>query len=159
MVSLEERSELLLNDGSGIFTLGPEDSPLRRAEGIDVPAGASFVDFDRDGLLDLYVPLHNYTQSSGSIVFMQSRLYRGDGTGYFTDVTADVGMTTRDWRSISDLNTGLAHTRSWGALACDLDGDGTPELLAASYGRSPNHLWEGMRGEDGVVTYANRSVA
>jgi hypothetical protein len=152
-----EHSEIMLNDGHGAFTFGPETSDIRAIGRIDTVAGASFVDFDRDGNLDLWLPQHNYDTAS-SIVPQQDRLYAGDGTGGFTDVTAIVGLETKPWTSIADLNAGLAHTRAWGALACDLDGDGTTELLAPSYGRSPNHLWQGKR-VGGQVQYANRSVA
>ncbi|MEC9073045.1 MAG: CRTAC1 family protein, partial [Myxococcota bacterium] len=51
------------------------------------------------------------------------------------------------------------HSWAWSAVACDLNGDGTPELLAASYGRAPNLLWQGARQGDGSVQYLNRSVS
>jgi hypothetical protein len=56
------------------------------------------------------------------------------------------------------LNDGRAHSRAWGAAACDLNDDGVPELLVPSYGRSPNHLWQARVDGDGV-SYENRSVA
>ncbi|MAT23438.1 MAG: hypothetical protein CMN29_00480 [Sandaracinus sp.] len=153
-----ERSEILLNDGSGVFALGPE-SDVRSPDRVDVPAGASFVDVDRDGVVDLWVPQHNFAPSEGRIFFMEDRLYLGDGAGGFRVVTEEAGLLTDDWTDIDTLNAGEARTRAWAALARDLDGDGTPELLAASYGRSPNHLWRGVRGEDGAVSFVNESVA
>ncbi len=155
-ISMGERSEIMLNDGAGGFTLGPE-SEVQSPGRITSPAGASFIDFDRDGLLDLWVPHHNFSQSSGAIVFMQDRLYRGDGTGAFVEVTDSVGLATTDWGRIADLNGALSHTRAWGSAACDLNGDGDAELLAPSYGRSPNHLWQATRGGD-TVSFINRSV-
>lgn len=152
-----ELSEIVLNDGDGTFTLGPIDSAIRHAEDIDVPAGASFVDVDHDGDLDLWVPQHNTSTSSG-IGLRQDRLWVGDGTGRFEDATLAMGLTTEDWLDQNDLNMGLAHTRAWSANACDLNGDGFAELLASSYGRSPNHLWQARPAADGV-TYENRSVA
>jgi enediyne biosynthesis protein E4 len=152
-----QTSEIMLNDGTGVFTLGPELSDVRAVGRIDTVAGASFADVDRDGKLDLWIPQHNYDTQS-SIVPQQDRLYRGQGTGAFTDITTQSGLETKPWSSIADLNAGLSHTRAWGALACDLDGDGTPELLAPSYGRSPNHLWQSARAGTNV-TYTNRSVA
>ncbi|MEZ4365830.1 MAG: CRTAC1 family protein [Kofleriaceae bacterium] len=153
-----QTSELMLNDGTGHFTLAPEGSALRAVGRVDMPAGASFTDVDRDGNLDLWVPQHNDTSAGGSITLLQSRLYRGDGAGGFSDDTTARGLTARPWNSTADLNAGLAHVRAWGANACDLNGDGTPELLASSYGRSPDHLWQGV-GSGADVSFTNRSVA
>ena len=150
--TMGETAEILLNDGTGVFALGPDSSELRSVGRVNVPAGASFTDVDRDGVVDLWIPQHNW--GSSTIVFMQDRLYRGDGTGAFTEITESVGLETLNWRGADEINQGLAHTRAWGSLARDLDGDGNPELLVPSYGRSPNHLW---RGEDGG-TFVNASV-
>lgn len=154
--SLGETSEVLLNQGDGTFDLTNVSNPVRRAGEIDTPASASFVDFDRDGFVDLWVPQHGH--ASDTFNFAQDRLWKGDGTGSFVDVTDSVGLTTKDWVEIADINEGLAHSRAWSGVACDLNGDGLPELLAASYGRAPNHLWQAVRREDGSVGYINRSV-
>jgi hypothetical protein len=147
-----ETSEIMLNDGDGTFSLGPEASALR-IETADVPAAGVFVDYDRDGLVDLWVPQNSYNSMP-----LQDRLYRGDGTGAFAEVTEAVGLKTKPWSSIDDLNQALAHTNGWSGLACDLDGDGNPELLSASYGRAPNHLWRAT-GPAGGFGYVNHSIA
>lgn len=146
--SIDETSEILLNDGSGGFSLATEDSDLRM-ERSDTPYGASFVDFDRDGNIDLWVA--QYVAGSSA---SQDRLYRGDGSGSFEEVTRDVGLATTSWSSVDELDGGLSHTQAWAAAACDLNGDGWPELLSASYGRAPNHLWLNDGG-----SFTNRSVA
>lgn len=153
-----ETSELMLNQGNGTFALGPEASALRAKPPIyDVPAGASFIDFDRDGLLDLWV-----SQNSSAGVPQQDRLYKGDGKGGFVDVTVAQGLKTKGWSytasGIDSLNKGLSHTNAWSAAACDLNGDGNAELLAASYGRAPNHLWQ-SKGSSGGFQFQNQSVA
>lgn len=154
-----ETSEILLNDGSGRFVLATENNGIRRRGELDAPAGASFTDYDRDGLIDLWIGQHNTTPAgTNALVFVGDRLYRGDGSGAFSDVTRDVGLETRPWNDLADLNAGRAHSRAWSAAACDLDGDGTPELLTASYGRAPNHLFEGTRDGDGNVSWTNSST-
>jgi hypothetical protein len=154
-----ETSEVLLNDGAGHFTLTGVDNPVRVPDDADVPAGASFVDVDHDGFLDLWVVQYNVTQSSGNIIPRDDHLWRGDGTGRFVDATEAFGLSSLPWDdNPDDLNAGLAYTRAWSAHACDLNGDGYAELLAASYGRAPNHLWQAHPDGDGVH-YENRSVA
>jgi hypothetical protein len=131
-----ETSELLLNNGDGTFSLGPATNPFRLAN--DAVSGATFVDFDRDGNLDLWV-----TESAIGGNPQQDRLYKGDGAGNFVDVTQAMGLRTKSWGTATreELDQAGGHSYAWSSNACDLDGDGTPELLAASYGRAPNHLW------------------
>jgi hypothetical protein len=143
-----DRSELLINGGDGTFTLGPDDLPWSLPA--DNPAAAVFVDYDRDGRLDVWMP-----RSSVRGQPAQDHLYRGDGLGGFTEVTSRAGMLTAPWGEVQTLNEGRAHSNAWSGAACDLNGDGWPELLASSYGRSPNHLWQ----NNGDGTFANRGVA
>ena len=149
-----ESSEILSNDGAGLFSLGPEEAAIRRAADVDAVAAATFLDFDRDGNLDLFVAEHNYTPAgTQSVVFLGDHLYRGDGAGGFAEVTAELGLTTEDWISLDDINSARAHSRAWSSAACDLNGDGDPEILVASYGRAPNHLWQANG-----ASYTNRSI-
>jgi hypothetical protein len=148
-----ETTELLLGSADGTFTLGPSTNTFRKKA--DAVAGVTFVDFDRDGNLDVWI-----TENSLNGNPLQDRLYKGDGAGNFTEVTKDRGLITKSWSaaSIDDLNKALGHSNAWSANACDLNNDGAPELLAASYGRAPNHLWLSS-GKDGGYTYTNRSIA
>lgn len=148
----KETTELLLNNGDGTYSLGPSTNPFRKSS--DSVAGLTFVDFDRDGNLDLWV-----TQNSINNLPQQDRLYKGDGAGNFVDVTKDHGLITKGWNavSIADLDKGLANSNAWSSNACDLNNDGNPELLSASYGRAPNHLWL-AGGPDTAFGYTNRSV-
>jgi hypothetical protein len=147
-----ETSEILINQGDGTFALGPESSAIRVPTGKDVPAGASFVDYDRDGFVDLWV-----VQNTINNTPQQDRLYHNDGSGNFTDVTNNQGLTTKPWVSGSDLNAAKAHTIGWGATACDLNNDGNIELMSASYGRAPNHLWL-ANGASANFSFTNRSI-
>ena len=151
--SFDETSELMLNGGDGNFYFGASQGLF---SSLQSPAGASFVDYDRDGNLDLWVT-QNAPSVGGSLLFLQDRLFRGDGTGSFTDVTEEAGLVTAEWSLVEDLNNAQAHSWAWSSAACDLNDDGVPELLAASYGRAPNHLWQGEDEVDGTV-FVNRSV-
>jgi hypothetical protein len=149
-----ETSELLLNDGTGKFTLGDPSNPFRMlSPNLDAVAGLSFVDFDRDGNLDLWV-----VENTINDLPLVDHLYKGDGQGHFTDVTASLGLTTIGWdvASVDELNTALGSSIGWSAVACDLNGDGNPELLAGSYGRAPNMLWQSL-GQG--LMYRNQSIA
>ncbi len=150
--ALEETSEIVLNQGNGTFALGPEANMARRKAEDDVPAGAAFHDFDRDGKVDLWVP-----QNSVNYLPQQDELFRGNGDGSFDRVTLPAGLETFDWTGtpVADLNAGLAHSNAWSAAACDVNDDGWPDLLAGSYGRAPNALWM----NNGDSTFENRSVA
>lgn len=154
-ITLAETSELMINDGQGRFTFQPADAAIRRAGEADVPSGAAFVDVDRDGFVDLW-------QSQGGLgAPLQDLLWRNTGDGALEDVTAAFGLETLPWvraTSVEDLNEARGHSTAWSAAACDLNNDGWPELLVASYGRAPNHLWQAQPSAGGVQ-YHNESVA
>ena len=74
-----------------------------------IGTGAAWIDFDRDGELDLYV-----TQGRGA-----NALYRNNGDGTFTDVAAQVGAAD------------ATHAGS-GVAAADYDNDGWMDLYLAN---------------------------
>ncbi|HMV66203.1 MAG TPA: CRTAC1 family protein [Myxococcota bacterium] len=92
------------------------DEWFTRLGGLDLSdaTGASVVDVDADGDLDLYVTR-----------FLQpNRLLINDGTGYFTDGTAAAGLLTEGRRS---------EASAWG----DMDRDGDLDLVVGNYGPKP----------------------
>ncbi len=159
-----EHSELVLQGPDHTFSLAPESSVVRPIDEVvgpltDAPSGAAFLDYDVDGDLDLFVSEYGFTNATGAFFLETSRLYENDGAGGFHDVTTASGVLTQDWVEVGAIDDGLGHPRAWSATACDLNDDGLPDLLAASYGRAPNHLWQAGRAGSGPVTYGNRSVA
>ena len=150
---VDETSEVLLNTGDGHFELTNDNNPVRSAGRSDVPGGASFVDYNRDGNIDLWIP---QGVPSGGSQPLKDRLMRGDGLGNFVDITSTVGLSSLAW-SPENLNSGWGHSNAWSSLACDLNGDGITELMASSYGRAPNLLWQGEE-TDGATEFVNRSV-
>ncbi|MFU8802317.1 MAG: CRTAC1 family protein, partial [Bradymonadaceae bacterium] len=151
---LDHGAEVMLNDGTGSFDFGPISNALQR-EGARVSrSGAAFIDVNRDGHVDLWLGQGNLSGAGPQ----QDLLFQGNGTGAFTDITTTAGLSTEAWTSGDILNEARGHSNAWSVAACDLTGNGSPELLAASYGRAPNHLWLGsMAGE--FPTYENHSIA
>lgn len=145
-----ETSEVLRN-GGGVFGLTASTGAIRQAGEPAAIGGASWVDFDLDGDLDLWL-----VQASGTDGPQQDQLFRGLGDGNFERVTEAQGLTTVASPTIDEANAAQAHGHGWSAAACDLNNDGRPELLAANYGRAPNQLWS--RDAD-TATFINRSVA
>jgi len=107
-------------------------------------SSATFVDYDRDGLLDLYVANYVdyriegnrkcYASTSARDYCAPSAykpvpgvLYHNRGDGTFEDVSVKSGITRA-------FGAGL------GVMAVDLDGDGWPDIYVANDG-NPNQLW------------------
>jgi tetratricopeptide (TPR) repeat protein len=110
--------QLFRNNGDGTFTDVTEEAGLKDVWG---PAfTASWVDYDNDGFLDLFV-----ANNLGALFERKTpnRLFHNNGDGTFTDVTAQAGIQSI-WPSI---------VGAWG----DYDNDGRMDLfLSNGLGRS-----------------------
>jgi hypothetical protein len=80
-----------------------------------VGAGVCVLDFDGDGLWDLFFPDRRVADPESG-----SRLYRGNGTTDFVDVTARAGIEDRAW--------------SVGCAVGDVDNDGDSDLYVTRLG-------------------------
>src|SRR2546428_341931 len=85
--------------------------------------GLGWIDYDQDGLLDLYL-----VQSAATDIYkpprpLHSALYRNNGDGTFTDVTGKAGV-------------GAEGLYGQGVAVGDFDNDGYPDLYVTGYGRS-----------------------
>ncbi len=131
---------LYRNNGNGTFTDATKEAGLVR-EGTNWGAGCTFLDYDRDGHLDLFVS--NYLEfdprqvpkpgeaancnwkgipvNCGPRGLSPGRhlLYSNDGKGVFTDVSESSGISKA--------------TESYGmtAVAADFDNDGWPNIFVA----------------------------
>jgi hypothetical protein len=87
--------------------------------------GAALIDYDRDGLLDIFVTGGGYFDGPDKkqIKGHPCKLYRNLGNFKFEDVTAKVGLDKVDW------------WYTHGAAVADYDRDGWPDLLVTGYGR------------------------
>jgi len=82
-------------------------------------AGAAWLDYDGDGVLDLYLvngSTHERLAGQGE----PNQLYRGLGGGRFQDVTARAGVGDRGW--------------GYGVAVGDYDNDGDPDLFVTNLG-------------------------
>ena len=89
-----------------------------------IGGGVALIDYDRDGLLDIFVTGGGYYDGPDrqEIKGHPSRLYKNLGHWQFKDVTAEVG-----------LNGPLFYTH--GCAVADYDNDGWPDLLVTGWGR------------------------
>jgi hypothetical protein len=88
-----------------------------------IGSGVGWIDYDQDGLLDLYfvqqgpTPLYNPTHP------LRSALYHNNGDGTFTDVTEKAGV-------------GAENFFGMGVAVGDYDNDGYPDMLVTGYGHT-----------------------
>jgi len=85
--------------------------------------GAGWIDYDQDGLMDLYLVQTGATDAYKPDHPLRSALYHNNGDGTFTDVTARAGVG------------GEGHYGQ-GVAVGDYDNDGYPDLYVTGYGRA-----------------------
>ncbi len=136
------RSEILLNDGKGRFAAAPKSGVGDHAE---TTSAATFVDVDRDGVLDLFVGNWYVNYGDDALECHPSRLYRGVGDGTFVEVTEKAGLL-----GVAESGRRDSRRPVYCVSHVDWDGDGDEDLLACAYGRQWNQLWR--NDGDGTFT-------
>jgi len=81
--------------------------------------GGGFIDYNNDGLLDIYLVCYSQTPQPQGAGKLHDVLYRNNGDGTFTDVTEKAGISN------SMLGMGLA--------VGDYDNDGWPDMYITGY--------------------------
>ena len=137
---------LLHNNGNGTFTDATARSGASDPDGWGV--SAAFVDYDRDGFLDLFVGNYLLYSTDGDIDCLAvtgqhdycppnsyraqpSRLYHNRGNGTFEDVTRKALV-------------GGAYGPALGVSTADFDGDGWLDIYVGNDGVA-NQLWINQR--------------
>jgi hypothetical protein len=135
---------LYKNNGNGTF------SDVTRRAGVsggnECSVGAVWLDYDNDGLLDIYVgnylyfdPQYKYFYAPdgfpGPMAYdaQQDVLYHNEGNGVFEDVTKSMGITDIDGRAM-------------GVGAADYDDDGFVDVFVAN-DHTLNYLWHNDAGK------------
>ncbi|MDZ7266873.1 MAG: FG-GAP-like repeat-containing protein [candidate division KSB1 bacterium] len=119
------------NTGGNVFA---SEAGRRGIEDYDGGShGAIFADLDNDGDFDLY----NGTTLGASGISAINNLYRNDGNGFFTEVTAAAGLPLREWQ-----------TRS--VVAFDMENDGDLDLFTVT-----DYLGSNDAPEDRNEVYRN----
>lgn len=85
-------------------------------------SGCGWIDYDQNGLLDLYLVNSAATRVYSPRQSLRSALYQNNGDGTFTDVT-------------SKARVGAEGLFGMGVAVGDYDNDGYPDLLVLGYGR------------------------
>jgi enediyne biosynthesis protein E4 len=140
------QSRLFQNTGKGTFIDVTEQSGLGGRQGFST--SAMWVDYDRDGLLDLFVCNYVRWSTDQDVTcsidgkqksYCTPEAYRGStcwlfrnlGNGKFKDVTAETGIFD-------------SSSKSLGVTQLDFDNDGWPDIFVAN-DTQPNKLYQNLR--------------
>lgn len=129
------KNELFINNGNNTFT---EEAGKYGVDDNGHSIQASFLDYDHDGDLDLYVANYPSVPTSAPIAFFKNKmdhptledsdhLYRNNGNNTFTDVTEESGI----------LNYGLTLSANVG----DFNQDGWPDIYVSNDFNSPDYFY------------------
>jgi hypothetical protein len=156
LITLDGGIRLFLNMGGMKFKdISAESGVVSRGWA----TSACFVDYDRDGLLDLvvvhgveYDPSWSCTEPDGHRGYCSPNVFPGAITRLFHNESTLQGTRFRD----VSLESGLGKLPGPGlGVACaDFDGDGWPDIFVANDAK-PNRLW--INNRDG--TFAEEAVS
>lgn len=129
----------------------PKNNFSQDRQEIPFPTTATFVDFDNDGKLDLFL-CHYVTWAPGTDLSIkttltgvgrayvsptsfegtQCTLWRNKGNGAFEDVTKSAGIEVTEKEGVGDKARVRAVGKSLGVVVADADNDGWPDIFVAN---------------------------
>ena len=118
-----------VSNGSGLVRKNVSGDPLEKMAIVEnIGQGAAVLEYDNDGLLDIYQANGDVFPGTTTVTNPDPRpaLYHNEGGLRFRDVTEEAGLVFSGW----------AH----GAWAVDFDGDGFTDLYVTVY-RGPNRFF------------------
>src|SRR5579859_1191593 len=111
-------------------------------------SGVAFIDYNRDGLVDIFLVNGTQLNHPAGAPEPVSHLYRNNGDGSFTDVTREAGITGSGWGQ--------------GACVADVDNDGYDDIFVTYYGKNRlyhnngNGTFTELAEKSGVATNGKR---
>jgi len=133
--STGDRTEVMLNDGNGNFTLvdGHGLNDFNYASSLDLgqtnTTGLSFLDYDLDGNIDLYVGTWFANYGVGNDIYMGNFLFKGNGDGTFQKGVKLGGNEALYGTNVTDWNN-----------------DGWPDIINSPYCRTPGQFFKNVDG-------------
>jgi enediyne biosynthesis protein E4 len=133
---------LYINNGNNTFT---ESAAAYGLADTGFSTMAAFLDYDRDGHLDLYVLTYGNEKWDTNVIYPKvtdgsgkgtDRLYRNNGDGTFTNVSKEAGILVEGY--------GL------GVAVCDLNNDGWPDLYVSNDYVDDDFIY--INNQDGTFT-------
>jgi hypothetical protein len=133
--STGDRTEVMLNDGNGNFTLVDDNglNDFNYANTLDLgqtnTTGISFLDYDLDGNIDLYVGTWFSNYGVGNDIYMGNFLFKGNGDGTFQQ----------------GIQVGAAEPL-YGTNVTDWNNDGWPDIINSPYCRTSGQFFKNVEG-------------
>ncbi|MFO0745636.1 MAG: CRTAC1 family protein [Myxococcota bacterium] len=157
-----------LNDGAGHFSyLGHEGLAPAKISGTVYKemSSATLADFDRDGVLDLYLGTWNSGAANGDLYYPAgNELYKGDGTGNWAGF--DLPEQSNPLTGQVDAAATGKKRAAYGVCPADFDDDGDIDVFVNNYGAGrpalgeQPHYWEWnfLWRNDGQMTFVDVGV-
>ncbi len=137
---------LFINNGNLKFS---EKATVFGLDDMGLSIHAAFFDYDRDGLLDIFVINNNHVFENGTHLFKTSnegagsnRLYHNMGNGKFVNATLTSGIIQKEALSLA-------------VVCADINLDGWPDIYVTNDLKEPDYLF--INNGNGTFTETGRS--